>query len=893
MAAHKVYAALAYARANSIDRLVFDTPRPRLGVVACGKAWSDLRQALAELGIGEAEAAALGLRVYKVGMPWPLEASGARRFARGLEEILVVEEKRQIIEYQLKEMLYDWPDAERPRVVGKFDQTGEWPAPQHQWLLPPTGDLTPALVAAALVQRLQRLGLGGPWAGRALALRPEPGMAHALAPRTPYFCSGCPHNRSTRVPEGSCALAGVGCHLMAMWMERGHLTVSQMGGEGVTWIGMAPHAGVKHVFANMGDGTYFHSGLLAVRAAVTAGVNITYKILYNDAVAMTGGQPIDGPLSVPRITRQLAAEGVRDIVVLADPARSYADDDPMAHGVRRLPLDALDEVQRELRARAGVSALVYDQVCATEGRRRRVRDGLPPPPRHVFINEAVCDGCGDCGTVSNCLSVVPVNTEFGEKRRIDAASCNQDLGCLAGRCPALVTVKGTLRRGAGVAPPDEAGLPEPVLPALDAPYAILVAGVGGSGVVTLGALIGAAAQAEGLGVTLLDQTGLAQKGGAVLSHVRLAPRQDLLHAPRIVHADVLIGCDLAVAAGADALRPLMRGRTRAVVNLAEAMSGERLRNPALGGAGAAARAALEGALESPDWVDASRLAGLLAGAPIAANIFLLGYAWQRGWLPLGRDALRQAVWANGVAVDTGRRAFAWGRWAAHDAALAERAATEAEPRSRRYAKSVDEAVAWRRAELVAYQGEALAARYESLVGRVRRIEQQRTPGSERLALAVARQAFRLYAAKDEYEVARLFGASEFRAALDAAFEPGYRVQMHFAPPWQRGELLRKRTYAEGVAQPALNALAVARHLRDTAFDPLAGHEEHKLSRELADGYEETVARLLGGLDGKHLDAAVTIAELPQGIRGFGSVRRRNAERVLERQTALLAEYEAA
>ncbi|MFZ2652615.1 MAG: indolepyruvate ferredoxin oxidoreductase family protein, partial [Burkholderiaceae bacterium] len=673
MQAYKIYAASAYARANGLDKLVWDSPPnhppARLGLVACGKAWLDLRQALHELGIDEAAAAHLGLRLYKVGMAWPLEADGARRFATGLEEILVVEEKRQIIEYQLKEMLYDWRDDVRPRVLGKFDETGEWPAPHGQWLLPPTGELTPPIVARAIAARLARLAprpaagafvAPGNWTVRAEVLTGSP--AAAPLQRTPYFCSGCPHNLSTRVPEGSCAFGGVGCHLMALTMQRRTLTISQMGGEGATWIGMAAHAGTRHVFANMGDGTYFHSGLLSIRAAVAADVNITYKILYNDAVAMTGGQPVDGTLSVPQLTRQIDAEGVKRIVVLSEDLAKYPKDAPFAPGVELLPRERLDAVQRELRKVPGVSVLVYDQTCATEARRRRKRGTLPPATRHVFINEAVCEGCGDCSLRSNCLSVVPVTTEFGQKRAIDPYTCNHDMSCLEGCCPALVTVEGALlKRTQGLPLPDDA-LPEPVLAPLEQPYSCLIAGVGGSGVVTLGAVLGMAAHLEGKSVTVLDQTGLSQKAGAVLTHVRIAAAAEALHAPRIVHADLLLGCDLLVAAGAESLQRLRRGATRAVINTHEAITGEFVRHPEQAFPREATLALLHEALgaqparggPSLAEINATRLAARLVGDSIATNMFMLGFAWQRGWVPLGREALLRAVELNGVAAQDNR-----------------------------------------------------------------------------------------------------------------------------------------------------------------------------------------------------------------------------------------------
>ncbi len=632
MQAYKIYAAAAYVRANRLDRLLWDPPGARLGIVACGKAWLDLRQALHDLGIDERDGARLGLRVYKVAMAWPLEAEGARRFATGLEEILVVEEKRQIIEYQLKEMLYNWRDDVRPRVLGKFDESGEWPMPHGAWLLPPTGELTPDKVARALASRIARIDPEGSWLERAAALAPGE-VPRAPMQRTPYFCAGCPHNRSTRVPEGSNAFGGVGCHLMAVTMERRTMMISQMGGEGANWIGMAEHAGVHHVYANMGDGTYYHSGLLAIRAAVAAGVNITYKLLYNDAVAMTGGQPVDGPLTVPGLTRQLAAEGVARIVVVADDIEKYPADASFAPGVQIRPREEFDLVQTELRDVAGTTALVFDQTCATEARRRRKRGTMAPAKRYVFINQAVCDGCGDCSLKSNCLAVVPVETAYGTKRMIDQFTCNQDLSCLEGCCPAMVTIEGAKpRRSHGLSLPlPEAALPDPALPALDEPWSILIAGVGGTGVVTVGAIVGMAAHLEGKGVSVLDQTGLAQKGGAVLTHVRIGAAPDEMHAPRIVRADLLLGCDLLVAASPDSMQRLRSERTRAIVNTAQTITGEFVRHPELVFPGTATRALLRKAVQQCDEFDAIRLASKVAGHSITTNMFLLGIAWQRGW----------------------------------------------------------------------------------------------------------------------------------------------------------------------------------------------------------------------------------------------------------------------
>ncbi|MBL8289812.1 MAG: indolepyruvate ferredoxin oxidoreductase family protein [Rubrivivax sp.] len=971
MQAWKVYAALAWVRANGINRVVVDTPQARLGVMAGGKAFADLREAMRLLGLSDDQAAALGLRVMKIGMPWPLEAGAVREFAAGLEEILVVEEKRQIIEYQLKEMLYERRDGERPRVLGKFDEGGEWPAPHAPWLLPPTGELTPLVVARALASRLARIDPQGGWLARAAAREPSSPALCSNAPaatasavgeaappalqRVPYFCPGCPHSRSTRVPEGSCALAGVGCHLMAVGMERRTLTISQMGGEGATWIGMAGVSEVRHVFANMGDGTYFHSGLLAIRAAVAAKVNITYKILYNDAVAMTGGQPVDGPLTVPRLTRQLAAEGVARIAVLADDPGKYAresgPDAGFAPGVVPQPRERLDAVQRELRAVPGTTVLVYDQVCATEARRRRKRGQMPMPERQVVIHEELCEGCGDCSVKSNCLAVVPVHTPEGTKRAIDPFTCNADLSCLEGECPALVTVQGaTLRRDNGVAT-DEQGLPMPPRStALDQPWSLLVAGVGGTGVVTIGALLGMAAHLDGLAATVLDQTGLAQKGGAVLSHVRFARNAAELHAPRIARADVLLGCDLLVAGTPETLARVVPGVTRAVVNTADAITGDIVRHPERAFPHERALGALRGCwgerastggnvAQGPVEFDASALAAALAGHSIAANMLLLGFAWQRGWVPVSRAAIARAIELNAVAVEDNSRAFAWGRRAAVDlpGVLAQALARRARDTSAQAAAAASAAadgdaslaamLARRQAAVERTHGRRAAARYAALVERVRRAEQRAAPGSERLARAVARAAQRLYAPKDDYEAARLLTDPAFEARLRRRFEGPLRIHYHLTPPWRRGgapadaaagnggavRAAGKRVFGPWLRWP-LRALAGLRALRGTWLDPLRTSAERSVDARLREAYEAAIERLLaqlqelaarpaadGGAGGDEgtattpdaersqwsqwsqwFDAAVALAELPEQARGFGSVKARRAAEVCER-----------
>ncbi|MBM3392457.1 MAG: indolepyruvate ferredoxin oxidoreductase family protein, partial [Betaproteobacteria bacterium] len=699
------------------------------------------------------------------------------------------------------------------------------------------------------------------------------------------------------------ALGGVGCHLMAVWMGRNTVTISQMGGEGATWLGMAGHSGTQHVFANMGDGTYYHSGLLAIRAAIAAGVNITYKLLYNDAVAMTGGQPVDGPLTVPQITRQIAAEGVEKIVLLADDPEKYGASPGFAESVELRHRDELERTQRELRETKGVTVLVYDQTCAAEKRRRRKRGTFHDPAVRVFINEQVCEGCGDCSAKSNCLAVVPVETEFGRKRAIDQSTCNKDYACVSGFCPSIVTVHGgRLRRGKALqtAGSEFAHLPEPILPALDRPVGLLVAGVGGTGVVTIGALIGMAAHLEGKGVTVLDMTGLAQKGGAVMSHVRLAASQEQLHAPRLAtgEADTLLGCDIVVAVSNDALVKTQPGRTRAIVNTGKAITGDFVRNPDH----PFPLATMEGQIREAvgdgqaDLFDASRLATLLMGHSIGTNLFMLGYAWQKGRVPLSQDALLRAVELNGVAVEDNQAAFLWGRRAAHDPAAVERLVAAAEPvlPTHVLSQNLDEIVARRRAALTDFQDEAYAGRYAALIERVRAAESAFAPDSTRLAEAVARNYFKLLAYKDEYEVARLYGDAEFERTLAATFEGDWRLRFHLAIPLiSRSDpntgMPKKFAYG-GWMRTAMRLLAKLKFLRGSAFDPFGRSEERRMERALIGEYEKTVETLLAHLRADNLAAAAEIARLPETVRGFGPIKQRNAAAAKAKRDELLERY---
>ncbi|WP_068636942.1 indolepyruvate ferredoxin oxidoreductase family protein [Thauera butanivorans] len=914
---HKLYAALAYCRANGLNRSVIDSPSARLGIITSGKSYLDVRQALEDLGIDDDTASAIGLRVFKVGMVWPLEAEGVRRFADGLEEILVIEEKRQFLEYQLKEELYNWKEDVRPRVIGKFDEKGEWGLPHGDWLLPAAGELTPAMIARAIAARIARFYTSDRIKARlAFIEAKEAALAkpRLSIQRVPHYCSGCPHNTSTKVPQGSRAIAGIGCHYMATWLSpESTQTFCQMGGEGVPWVGQAPFTKTPHVFANLGDGTYMHSGILAIRAAVAARVNITYKILYNDAVAMTGGQPHDGTLSVPIIARQLLAEGVGSVVVVNDgTARAYGPAD-LPHGVPIRHRDEMDAVQRELRTVPGATAIIYDQTCAAEKRRRRKRGKFPDPARRVVINDLVCEGCGDCSEKSNCMSVASVETEFGRKRTIDQSSCNKDYSCVKGFCPSFVTIEGgKLRKGKAVGGTANAfaDLPQPQLPDTAAPWGILVTGVGGTGVVTIGALLGMAAHLEGKGVSVLDMAGLAQKGGAVWSHVRIADRPDQLHAARVAagEADAVIGCDLVVAASDESLAKMQHGLTRAVINRDQTMTSDFVR-----GFAAQSRSGDVGANPDPqfpahsmeaqivdavgagraEFLDATNIATALLGDSIATNLFMLGYAWQKGLVPLSGEAILRAIEINGAAVEANKAAFQWGRRAAVDPkAVADAAKPQhGRPEHHRLSTSVDEVIARRKAHLADYQDAAYAGRYAKLVARVQTAEARVAPGITLLTEAVARGYHKLLAYKDEYEVARLYTDSDFLERVEEQFEGDYKLVFHLAPPTladkdpQTGEL-QKKTYGPWMLK-AMRVLAKFRHLRGSVLDPFARSHDRKLDRELIADYERVVDEILAGLEPANHETAVALASLPEEIRGFGHVRERYLAGARKRQAELL------
>ena len=877
----KMAAVAAFARANHLDRIVIDGRPARLGIITTGKAFLDVRQALADLGINDATAESLGLRVYKVALTWPLEEEGARRFADGLKDVLVVEEKRGFIEDQLVRILYNMPADRRPNVVGKRDESGAI-------LLPSTGELSPTMVARAIVQRLKRLGpVDQALDQRVARLESFEALENAPSatktPRTPYFCSGCPHNTSTRIPDGSRAMAGIGCHGMALSIpSRRTQTITHMGGEGANWIGQAPFTNEPHVFQNLGDGTYTHSGLLALRAAAASGVNITYKILYNDAVAMTGGQPAESGFTVSQIAHQVAAEGARKLAIVTDEPDKYPPSGYFPAGATVHHRRDLDAVQRDLREVKGLSVLIYDQTCAAEKRRRRKRGLFPDPQKRAFINDLVCESCGDCSEKSNCVSVKPLETEFGRKRQIDQSNCNKDFSCIEGFCPSFVTVNGGRLRRIEKSKADSAGmfsdLPEPRRKPLSEPYGILITGIGGAGVITIGALLGMAAHVEGKGCTTLDFTGLSQKNGAVMSHVRLAPKPEDLAAVRIAPggADLLIGCDMIVSAQTNALSRLERGVTHAVINGDLQPTAGFVQNPDMDFAAAHMKLGLRDAIgeEALDIVDATGIAATLMGDAIATNSFMLGFAWQRGLVPLSHAALDRAMELNGAAIEMNKEAFQWGRLAAHDPGRVQQAIRPLAPPALEE-RTFEQKQARRIAFLTDYQNAAWANRYSKLVEKVAQVERAKIAASTALTEAVAQSFFKLMSYKDEYEVARLFANGVFEQKLAQRFDGDFSLTFHMAPP-----LLGRRD-AAGHPQKmtfgpwmmtAMRILARFKRLRGGKFDMFGRTAERRMERRLIEDYDETISGLLGDLTPENHATAVAIAMLPQTIRGFGHVK---------------------
>ncbi len=882
----KIPAALAFARANRIDRVVLPAARPRLGVVCQGQAYKDVIEAFAAMGISLEEAASLGVSIYKVGMPWPLEPQGLKAFAAGLETLMVIEHKRPLIETQARAALYDLPAHARPRIIGKTDENGNP-------LLSELSALSVAEVALAIADRLPpgpHMDRVNDYLARVSAASMAAVTLAAEQQRKPFFCSGCPHNTSTRLPEGSRALAGIGCHYMASFSDPSTDLNSHMGGEGLTWVGSAPFTTESHVFANLGDGTYNHSGSLAVRASIAAGSHITYKLLFNDAVAMTGGQRAESGFTPAQITRQLAAEGVAKIIIVADDPTRYDGVTDLAPGVTVRPRSELIAVQKELRDTPGTTVLLYDQVCATEKRRRRKRGSMESATKRVFINPLVCEGCGDCSKASNCVSVEPLNTEFGRKRRINQSSCNTDYSCLQGFCPSFVTIEGAENAQATALPALTAdSTPLPEFAPLEGVRNIVFTGIGGTGVTTTASILAMAAHVDGRAASVVDMTGLAQKGGAVFSHVRIGETEETVVGGRVpaASAHVLVACDILSAAGPDALALYAKDRTVACGNEDFAPTADFVTDRDVRfDAGNMARR-ITAATKAYDECPAHHLAETRMGDAIYANMIMLGFAWQKGLIPVSSRALYRAIRLNGVAAEENLQAFELGRQVAHDPS--KRGPAEADVPTPE-TMALDALIAHRAGELAAYQNQAYADRY------LRRIEQVSAKGSDALTRAVAVNLYKLMAYKDEYEVARLYADGRFDQTRGETFKGG-KMKVLLSPPifspTDANGRPKKIAFGGWMLRWGFPVLAKLKGLRGTPFDPFGGHAERKTERALIADYEAGLDRLLAGLTPERTALAVQIAQVPQGIRGFGPVKEASIKVAKADEAKLWAAWEAA
>lgn len=893
----RVPAAHAFVYANKIDKTLIEAPKKHLGIVTVGKAHGDLMEALKLLGLTEEKLKEAGISLYKVGMSWPLEPRGIREFSEGMQSLLVVEEKRPQLEKQIKEQLYNWPADKRPEIFGKRDRNNDV-------LLPEIWVFSPEVVASSVVCWLKEVGMDK-LVDPKLAEFPLPcvNQSDKLVTRAPYFCSGCPHNTSTKVPDGSISGAGIGCHILALNIGRRTETFTHMGGEGMHWVGLHRFSNTDHVFQNLGDGTYQHSGSLAIRQAVTSNVNITYKLLYNDAVAMVGGQPVDGQPTPGAIAQQMLAEGVKRIALVSDNIDKFKNDKSIPNSVTQHDRDELDTVQRELREIKGVTAIIYEQTCAAEKRRRRKKGLLEDPDRRLFINDRVCEGCGDCSEQSNCIAIEPKETKFGRKRQVNQSTCNKDYSCVKGFCPSFVSVI-----GGEIRKPEQTqvlylektifeGLPQIDEPELTGNYSILVAGIGGTGVLTIGALISMAAHIEGKGATTLDFTGLSQKNGAVTAHIKLAPSPDDIHVPRILDGctDLMLACDMVAAARS--VGKMRAGVTRSVVNTAEVpvaaftlnndlyFPAEETKNEFIAATSAA----------DVDLIDATGVAQSIFGDSIATNLFMVGFAYQKGLIPLSEGSIERAIELNGVAIEFNRRAFRWGRLAGHNLSQVQTIIDERKvPLSDNVValKTLDQQVEQYCQELQAYQNKTYADRYKAVVDRVRGQERSRLGGEGVLSTTVAKYLFKLMAYKDEYEVARLYSSVEFTDKLNMQFAGDYKLKFHLAPP-----LIARKDKHTGIPKkitfgawmlPAFRALAKLKGLRGTTFDLFGYSQERRQERQLIEDYRQLTEQVMSSVSHQNSDIASELLALPEKIRGYGHVKETSISQVKARWDKLLS-----
>ncbi len=899
---YKIYAAREFARVNNLNKIVIDSSSARLGIMTTGKSYLDVMQALEDMGIDKRKAESIGLRVYKVGMSWPLEPVMTHRFAQGLKEILVVEEKRSILEDQLTGQLYNWPVKQRPKVIGEFDEDGND-------LLPNLAELTPAMIAKAIASRMRHF-YSDQTIDKCIAFydHKETSLAQTFPrlQRSPHYCSGCPHSTSTRVPEGSRALAGIGCHYMGVWEQgdRKATTFTHMGGEGVTWVGQAPFTTTKHVFQNLGDGTYFHSGILAIRQAIASRVNITYKILYNDAVAMTGGQPVDGMLSIEQIIYQLRGEGVKRIAVVSENPEHYQGKKalPQLEGISLNHRSELIPIEKELREIAGTSILIFEQTCAAEKRRRRKKGLAIDPARRVIINPEVCESCGDCSKASNCLSVMPLETTLGRKRQIDQNACNKDFSCLNGFCPSFVTIE-----GGQLKPPKKLNiiqhlseLPEPTLASIDKqPWNIVVSGIGGTGVLTIASIVAMAAHIEGKGCATMNQTGLAQKFGSVVSHIRIAKQQSDINAVRIAagDADLLLGCDLVVTADYETMAKVNVARSHAIVNEYESPTADFISQPDLVFPGDSMKQIIldETGAAKVNFINATLFATHTLGDALASNMFMLGYAYQAGLIPVSYSSLLQAIKLNGVSVDMNQQALALGRWANHDLEYLKTIVSIPEPK--KPLESITDIVNDRHQRLIDYQDKRYADNYKQLVDQVIAKEQQLTTEHDNaLSRNVALYYYKLMAYKDEFEIARLYTNGTFKQQLESMFEGNYRIKFHLSPP-----LIAPKNTETGkpeklqfpqITLQLFKILAKLKFLRNSSFNIFGYSTERKLEKQLIQDYKQIIEWTLEHLSTDNYPIAVELATTPDDIRGFGHIKEASLQQFKQKQQKLQKQINA-
>ena len=897
---YKAYAAIAFARANGIDQVVVNNRNARLGIVASGKAYEDVRQALSDLEINDSELEAIGIRIYKVRMPWPLEPVGIRQFSEGLEEVLIIEERREIIENQIKQQLFNWRSDVRPRIIGKFDEN-------DKPFLPMSKALSVSSIALSIADRILRLELPSDLAGliksklaRLEELDKRLKQYNSPVVRIPHYCAGCPHNTSTRVPQGSKAMAGIGCHFMVQWMDRNTETFTQMGGEGVPWTAIAKFSGETHRFVNLGDGTYFHSGSLAIRQSVAAGVNITYKILYNDAVAMTGGQSVDGILTPEQVSHQLFNERVKQIYLLTDKPDLYSSSD-LAPGTVLLHRDHIDEVMLKLREVEGTTAIIYEQTCAAELRRRRKKGLAEDPDKRIFIHSAICEGCGDCSTQSNCVAIEPVETEFGRKRKINQSSCNKDFSCVKGFCPSFVTIKGgVLKQTRALAQADVHQLPEPDTPNITRPWNIAVTGVGGTGILTIGGVLGMAAHLEGKIPTVMDMAGLAQKGGAVLSHIKITKPDFPALAPRISQgcADLLLAADGVVASSSESLSLCDSSRTNAVLNTKVTPVSDFVRERDFDFKHASVEEAIATAVAHKEhFFDFTSIARSLSGDEILANVMMLGYAWQSGLVPLKLASLHEAIRLNGVAIEASVNAFNWGRILRHDAALVLKSIPPTEHFSAMADLSLKQVIEHRKQHLKKYQNAALGSKYESMIQQVKNATGILSDKSmaEKLVRTAAHNYAKVLAYKDEYEVARLYSDPAFMETVKSQFEGDYQLSFNLAPPFLPGKAPdgrpKKREYGPFVLS-LFSVLAKGKFLRGTIADVFGYSKERQAERALIKIYEQDLQAVLKELVDENAVAAIELLSRVDQVRGFGPVKETALAEFHTDRASLVANFNA-